>query len=184
MDRVYDLPYTRRPHPSYTRADPRFRDDQGFGDDHARLLRRLHLLLDHGPSGPHHPIALAGIGPERSPQNGGRPGVQRHHQRRRRPDRQHVPDALHPPRSRGQVQTAVVRSSDDLQAAGHRSRPADRADAPRPHRAGHSQGAWSPAASAWTWPSYRRNICANWRPITSAAISRSPRSTPTRTCWN
>ena len=63
MDRVYDLPYTRRPHPSYTRADPRLRDDQGLGDDHARLLRRLHVLLDHRPPGPDHPVALAGVGP-------------------------------------------------------------------------------------------------------------------------
>ncbi len=62
MDRVYDLPYTRRPHPSYTRADPRVRDDQGLGDDHARLLRRLHVLLDHRAPGPHHPVALAGVG--------------------------------------------------------------------------------------------------------------------------
>ena len=28
-------------------ADPRLRDDQRLGADHARLLRRLHVLLDH-----------------------------------------------------------------------------------------------------------------------------------------
>jgi hypothetical protein len=47
-------------------ADPRPRDDQGFGHDHARLLRRLHLLLDHGAPGTDHPVALAGIDPAAS----------------------------------------------------------------------------------------------------------------------
>ena len=36
-------------------ADPGLRDGQGLGADHARLLRRLHVLLDHGPPGPDHP---------------------------------------------------------------------------------------------------------------------------------
>jgi radical SAM superfamily enzyme YgiQ (UPF0313 family) len=34
--------------------------------DHARLLRRLHLLLDHHAPGPDHPVALAGLGPARA----------------------------------------------------------------------------------------------------------------------
>ena len=47
--------------PQLHRPRTRLRDDQGFGYDHARLLRRLHLLLDHRPPGPHHPVALAEI---------------------------------------------------------------------------------------------------------------------------
>ena len=48
---------------------------------------------------------------------------------------------VHAARGGGEVQTAVVRPSDDLQTARHRPRPAGRADAPRPHGAGHPQGA-------------------------------------------
>ena len=40
--------------------------------DHARLLRRLHVLLDHGPRGPDHPAAVAGVGPGRNPHDGRR----------------------------------------------------------------------------------------------------------------
>ena len=66
MDRIYGLPYTRRPHPSLFRADSRFRNDQRFGDDHAGLFRRLHVLLDHRPPGANHPVAQQRIGAERS----------------------------------------------------------------------------------------------------------------------
>ena len=45
-------------------------------------------------------------------------------QRHRRPDGQHVPDALHAARGRSEVPAASLRASDDLQAAGHRPRPA------------------------------------------------------------
>ena len=41
------------------REDPGVRDDPLLGDDHARLLRRLHLLLDHRARRPHHPEPLA-----------------------------------------------------------------------------------------------------------------------------
>ena len=59
MDRVYDLPYTRRPHPSYGREPiPAYEMIKDSVHDHARLLRRLHVLLDHGPPGRHHPVAL------------------------------------------------------------------------------------------------------------------------------
>ena len=48
MDGVYDLPYARAPHPVLWRGqDPRLGHDPLFGQHHARLLRRLHLLLDH-----------------------------------------------------------------------------------------------------------------------------------------
>ena len=106
------------------RADPGVRGRQGLGDDHARLLRRLHLLLDHGPPGADHPVAVAGVGPGRDLPDGGRPGVQGGRLRHRRADGQHVPDALHAAGGRGEVQAAVVRPSEDLQAAGDRPRPA------------------------------------------------------------
>ena len=53
--------------PDVHRADPRVRDDQGLGHDHARLLRRLHVLLDHRPPGADHPVAEQGVGPRRNP---------------------------------------------------------------------------------------------------------------------
>jgi radical SAM superfamily enzyme YgiQ (UPF0313 family) len=48
MDSVYELPYARAPHPSYGRCeDPGLGDDPQLGHDHARLLWRLLVLLDH-----------------------------------------------------------------------------------------------------------------------------------------
>ncbi len=47
------------------REDPRLGHDQVLGDDHARLLRRLHLLLDHRARGPRHPEPLGGLDPAR-----------------------------------------------------------------------------------------------------------------------
>ena len=43
--------------------DPGLGHDQVLGDDHARLLRRLHLLLDHRARGPHHPEPLGRLDP-------------------------------------------------------------------------------------------------------------------------
>ena len=59
MDRVYGLPYTRQPHPSYAEPIPAYRGGQGFGADHARLLWRLHVLLDHGARRPRSSNAAA-----------------------------------------------------------------------------------------------------------------------------
>ena len=42
--------------------DPRLRDDPLLDRDPARLLRRLHVLLDHRARGPHHPEPLRGLG--------------------------------------------------------------------------------------------------------------------------
>ena len=68
MDRVYGLPYTRRPHPSYgEQRDPGLRGGQGFDPDHARLLRRLHVLLDHGPRRAGHPEPQPAVGAGRNP---------------------------------------------------------------------------------------------------------------------
>jgi radical SAM superfamily enzyme YgiQ (UPF0313 family) len=55
------------------------------------------------------------------------PEFQGRHQRHRRPDGQHVRDALHAPEVEA-VPPALVRASDDLQAAGHRPRSAGRSD--------------------------------------------------------
>ncbi len=123
------------------RADPRVRDDQGFGHDHARLLRRLHVLLDHHAPGPHHPVAQPGVDPRTKSARWPPTRVQGDHQRHRRPDGQHVPDELHAPGGRGDLPAPVLRASDDLQAARHRSRPADRADEGGPRNAGDQEGA-------------------------------------------
>ena len=58
---VYELPYRARAASDATaaREDPRVRDDPLLGHDPARLLRRLHVLLDHRARGPHHPEPLA-----------------------------------------------------------------------------------------------------------------------------
>ncbi len=107
MDHVFDLPYARSPHPRYAdeKRQPRRRDqDPGVGDDplqrqhHARLLRRLHLLLDHRARGPHHPEPLGRFdhpGGRGHPRHG--EGLHRHHLRPRRPDGQHVPPGLQDP---------------------------------------------------------------------------------------
>ena len=42
------------------RENPGLGDDPPFGDDHARLFRRLLLLLDHRTRGPHHPEPVSG----------------------------------------------------------------------------------------------------------------------------
>ena len=68
--------------------DPGLRGRQGLGDHHARLLRRLHVLLDHRPPGADHPVAVAGIGPGRAAADGPGPelfGRRLRHRRARRP---------------------------------------------------------------------------------------------------
>ena len=45
--------------------DPGLRDDPVLGRDPARLLRRLHVLLDHRARGPDHPEPLGGLGDPR-----------------------------------------------------------------------------------------------------------------------
>ena len=61
-----NCPTRAAPHPSYGDAeDPRLGDDPLLGHDHARLLRRLHVLLDHRARRPHHPEPLGGLGPAR-----------------------------------------------------------------------------------------------------------------------
>ena len=113
MDGVYELPYARKPHPSlWRRKNPRVGDDQDVGHDHARLLRRLHLLLDHRARRPHHPEPL---GRQRAARDREHPrqdtGLHRSDLRHRRPDRQHVPHGLQISRNREIVPAFVVRLS-------------------------------------------------------------------------
>ena len=42
-------------------ADSGVRGGEGLDPDHARLFRRLRVLLDHGPRGPHHPEPQRGV---------------------------------------------------------------------------------------------------------------------------
>ena len=137
MDRIYGLPYTRRPHPMYRGEPiPAFEAVKDSVTIMRGLLRRLHVLLDHGAPGADHPVAVAGIGPDRTAADGAGPEVLGRRLRHRRPDGQHVPDALHAARGRGEVQAALVRPPEGLQAAGHRPRPAGRADAREPRGPG------------------------------------------------
>ena len=62
MDVIYTLPYTRQPHPSYTEPIPAFEMIKDSVTIMRGLLRRLHVLLDHGPSRPHDSVAQQGIG--------------------------------------------------------------------------------------------------------------------------
>ena len=76
-------------------ADTGLSHDPLLGRDSARLLRRLHLLLDHRARGPHHPEPLGGFGDPRDrdhPRH--RAGIHRRGLRSGRPDGEHVPAAL------------------------------------------------------------------------------------------
>ncbi len=71
MDRIYGLPYTRKPHPMYKgQKIPAYEVVKDSVTIDARLLRRLHVLLDHRPPGADHPVAVAGIGPGRAAADG------------------------------------------------------------------------------------------------------------------
>ena len=113
MDHVYGLPYARAPHPAYgEREDPGLGDDPLLGQHHARLLRRLHLLLHHRARRAHHPEPLGGIDPARdrgNPRQDAR--LHRRHLRPRRADRQHVPHGLQGPEDRVRLPPPVLRLS-------------------------------------------------------------------------
>ena len=143
MDAVYELPYQRRPHPVYGKAKiPGLGDDPLLGDHPARLLRRLHLLLDHRARGPHHPEPLGGIGAARD----------------RRRVRDTVPGftgvisdlggptanmyrlACKSPQDRSGLPAPVVRLSGHLPEPQHRPCAADRAVPQGARAAGHQEG--------------------------------------------
>ena len=166
--RVYGLPYLRTPHPSYTRGHPRRRDDPRLRHDHAGLLRRLHVLLDHDAPGPHHLVALRGLGAARG--DGRWPPIadlQGDGERPRRPDGQHVPDALHAsPRSEQICRRLSCVHPKICKLLGTDHGPAHRPDAEGARRAGRQARVQRrQRASAWTWPAvdprYIRELAAH-----------------------
>ena len=71
--------------------DPGLRDDPLLRHDPARLLRRLHVLLDHGARRPNHPEPQRGLDPARDRDDPRlRAGLHGRHLRSRRADGQHV----------------------------------------------------------------------------------------------
>ena len=94
MDELYDLPFNRVPHPTYTERDPRLRDGEALDRADARLLRRLHLLLDHRARGARHPEPLGRERAARGARAAPHGRLPRHDHRPRRPDRQHVQDEV------------------------------------------------------------------------------------------
>jgi hypothetical protein len=124
--RSTSLPYARAPHPVLWRGqDPRLGHDPLFGDHHARLFRRLHLLLDHRARRPHHPEPF---GRTRSCKEIEKirdktRGLHRHHLGHRRPDRQHVPDRLQGP---GRSRTPAASRPASIPTSAPTSTPATR----------------------------------------------------------
>ena len=142
FDRVYELPYSRRPHAGYGAArHPGLGDDPLLGQHPARLFRRVHLLLHHRARGAHHPEPLGGLHPARDrgdPRP--HPRLHRDHLRPGRPHRQHVAPGLQGPRHRVRLPQAVLRLPGRLPEPQHGPRAADRTlpqGAPGPrHQAG------------------------------------------------
>ena len=153
-----------------SRSPPR--DDQGLRDHHARLLRRLHVLLDHRAPGPDHPVALAS---SRSSTSSAGWAATRSSRARSRdiggPTANMYQMRCTKPEVEAICKRLVVRPPQDLQAAGHRPRAARRADARKPRGPGHRQGAGRLAVSAWTWPSARPNT---WSELAAPPRRRAP----------
>ena len=63
--RVRHAVYARAPLRVRRCAHPRLRNDSLLGEHHARLFRRLHVLLHHGARRPHHSESLRRIDPRR-----------------------------------------------------------------------------------------------------------------------
>jgi radical SAM superfamily enzyme YgiQ (UPF0313 family) len=119
-------------------AHPRLGDDPLLGEHHARLFRRLYLLLHHRARGAHHPEPLGGIRHPRDrgdPRQGG--GLHRRDLRPGRSHRQHVPHRLQGREDRGQLPAPVLRVSGHLQESQHRSQ---RPDPPVPPGAPGARG--------------------------------------------
>ena len=132
MDHVYGLPYTRRPHPAY--GDERIPAFEVVKDS-VQIMRGCFGGCTFCSITAHEGRIIQSRSQEsvldEVRQMTADPKFTRRDQRHRRPDGQHVPDALRAARGRGRLPPAELRSSDDLQAAGHRSRPAGAVDARR-----------------------------------------------------
>ena len=131
MDAIYDLPYTRRPHPSYTEPIPAHE----MIKDSVTIMRGCfggctfcsitahqgRIIQSRSQESVLKEVEKLAADPEFK-------GVISRH---RRGDREHVHDALLAAGGGSEVQAALVRSPHHLQAARHRSRPAHRVDAAR-----------------------------------------------------
>jgi hypothetical protein len=123
MDRVYDLPYTRKPAPALQGEPiPAHTMIKDSVHDHARLLRRLHVLLDHDAPGARRSRAAArsrscGSASRWPPTPTSRATSATSAARPRTCTR-----CAARARGRGEVPAPVVRASDRLQAARHRPR--------------------------------------------------------------
>ena len=143
MDWVYELPYRRRPHPSY-----------GDANIPAYKMIRFSVAIQRGCFGgctfcsiTEHEGRIIQSRSEDSvareigddPRQGA--GLHGRHLRPRRSDRQHVPAGLQEPRDRERLPPALLRVSRDLPQPQHRSCAADRALPQGARAAGHQEGA-------------------------------------------
>ena len=151
------------------RGDPRRRDDPRLGHDHARLLRGLHVLLDHHAPGPRDPSRSRGLGAARGEGAGRSARLQGHGQRPRRPDGEHVPDALHEARGRGRSAGASPASTRRSASCSAPTTAPHRPDAQGARRRGRQARATSPPASAWISPAVDPSTSTSWPRTTSAA---------------
>ena len=179
MDRVYDLPYTRRPHPSYTEPIPAFE----MIKDSVTIMRGCfggctfcsitahqgRIIQSRSQESVLKEVRKMAADPEFSGvvSDIGGPTANMYEMRCTRPEVEAKCKRLscvHPTickllgTDHGPLVELLRRAA--------------------PSRA--SARCWWPAACAWTWRSCRRSTCASWPSTTSAAISRSRRSTPTR----
>ena len=137
------------------RKNPRLRRGQGFGAQScaaasaaapsARITAHEGRIIQ---------VAVAGIGPRRNradADNAAR--LHRRRLRHRRPDRQHVPDALHAaPRSKPSAAASVCVHPTICKLLGTDHGPLDRPDDKSLASCPASKKSSSPPASAWTWP--------------------------------
>ena len=178
MDRIYDLPYTRRPHPSYTEPIPAYE----MIKDSVTLMRGCfggctfcsitahqgRIIQSRSQDSVLKEIRKLAADPDFKGiiSDIGGPTANMYQMRCTRPEVE------------AKCKRLVVRPSDDLQAARHRSRPIDRTHEESARTSRAFAKCLSPAAFAWTWPSYPPNMSRSWRTITSAAGSRSRRNMP------
>src|SRR5262249_55104450 len=115
MDRIYGLPYTRKPHPRYQGEKiPAYE----VVKDSVTLMRgcfggcTVCSITAHQGRIIQSRSQESGLDQLRP--GGSRPRLLRSDLRHRRPDGQHVPDALSASGGGGTVQTIVVRPSQDL----------------------------------------------------------------------